>query len=78
MKRLRAAGAASDEERTAQAKVIALLMAEVFGPEFLVTDEFRTRLAQEAVESYRASRAEKLPEAQTEPKGDPLDLLGGD
>lgn len=78
MKRLRAADAASDEERVAEAKVIALLMAEVFGPEFLVTDEFRSRLAQEAVESYRASRVKKLPEAQTKPKGDPLDLLGGD
>jgi len=78
MKRLRAADAASDEERIAEAKVIALLMAEVFGPELLVTDEFRSRLAQEAVESYRASRVEKLPKAQTRPKGDPLDLLGGD
>lgn len=78
MKRLRAAGQAPAEEREEQAAAIASLMAEVFGPELLISTETRTRLTQEAIENYKASRAERLPEAQTKPKGDPLDLLGGD
>lgn len=78
MKRLRAAGQAPAEEREEQAAAIVALMAEVFGPELLISTETRTRLAQEAIENYKASRAERLPEAQTKPKGDPLDLLGGD
>lgn len=78
MKRLRAAGHAPSEERGGQAREIALLMAEVFGPELLVPDELRARLAQEAVENYKATRTERLPDAQKKPKGDPLDLLGGD
>lgn len=80
MKRLRAAGAAQapEEGRAELAVAIAAVMGEVFGPELLISDETRSRLAQKAVEDYRASRAERLPEAQEKPKGDPLDLLGGD
>lgn len=78
VERLRASGQAPDEEYGEQAAAIAVLMAEVFGPELLISAETRTRLAAEAVEIYKASRAERLPEAQTKPKGDPLDLLGGD
>lgn len=80
MKRLRAAGAAQapEEGRAELAAAIAAVMGEVFGPELLISDETRARLAQKAVEDYRASRAERLPEAQKKPKGDPLDLLGGD
>lgn len=78
MRRLRAAGQAPDDERAEQARAIALLMTEVFGPELLIPDELRTRLAQEAIENYKSTRAERLPEAQKKPKGDPLDLLGGD
>ncbi|MGH8086481.1 MAG: tetratricopeptide repeat protein [Lysobacter sp.] len=78
MKRLRASGQAPDDGRKEQAAAIAVLMAEIFGPELLISAETRTRLAKEAVENYKASRAERLPEAQKKPKGDPLDLLGGD
>lgn len=78
MERLRASGQAPDEERSLQAEAIAQQMAEVFGPEILIPDEARTRIAQEAVETYKATRSERLPEAQKAPKGDPLDLLGGD
>ena len=79
MERLRAAGTAPDEQEQAAALAIAGLMAEVFGPEVLLSDEFKAQLAREAVERYRNARTERLPEArQEEPKGDPLDLLGGD
>ncbi|GAB2613186.1 tetratricopeptide repeat protein [Novilysobacter erysipheiresistens] len=78
MKRLRAAGQAPAEGHEEQAAAIAALMAEVFEPELLISAETRTRLAREAVENYKANRVERLPEAQTKPKGDPLDLLGGD
>lgn len=80
MKRLRAAeaGQAPEKGRAELAAAIAAVMADVFGPELLISDETRARLAQKAVADYRASRAERLPEAQEKPKGDPLDLLGGD
>lgn len=79
LERLRASGAAVDEAHQAAAREIAALMADVFGPEALVSDEYRQQLAREAVARYRAARLERLPEArQEEPKGDPLDLLGGD
>lgn len=78
MKRLRASGQAPGEDRSEQAGAIAVLMAEVFGPEFLIPADVKAGLAQQAVENYKATRAERLPEAQEKPKGDPLDLLGGD
>lgn len=79
MLRLMAADVSPDEKQQAVGKSIAMLMAEVYGPEFLVSDELRARLAREAIARYRAARVERLPEArQDEPKGDPLDLLGGD
>ena len=79
LERLRASGTAVDEAHQATARDIAALMADVFGPESLVPDEYREKLAREAVARYRAARVERLPEArQDEPKGDPLDLLGGD
>jgi tetratricopeptide (TPR) repeat protein len=78
MKRLRAAGQPPGDAHRQQAEAIAALMAEVFGADSLISPETRERLAREAVEQYKAIRAERLPEAQTTPKGDPLDLLGGD
>lgn len=78
MQRLRASGQAPGEERSLQAEAIAQQMAEVFGPEVLIPAEARTHIAQEAVEKYKATRSERLLEAQETQKGDPLDLLGGD
>lgn len=79
MQRLMAADVSPDEHQKAVGKSIARLMAEVYGPEFLVSEELRTRLAREAIARYRAARTQRLPEARKdEPKGDPLDLLGGD
>lgn len=79
MLRLMAADVPPDEQQQAVGKSIAMLMAEVYGPEFLLSDELRTKIAREAIARYRAKRVERLPEArQDEPKGDPLDLLGGD
>lgn len=77
LKRLLASGQPPDEAHMEQAAAIAVLMADVFGPEVMISAETRTRLAEEAVENYKASRAERLPEAEKQPKGDPLDLLGG-
>lgn len=79
MERLRATNATPDAAATSTARVIATLMADVFGPDFLVSDDYRAEIAREAVARYRLSRSERLPESrQDAPKGDPLDLLGGD
>ncbi len=79
MQRLRAGGQVPSERQHEQAQAIAVLMVEVFGPEFLVPAEVKTQLAQAAVEQYKAIRAAQLPDAQKEePKGDPFDLLGED
>ncbi len=79
MKRLQAGGQVPSERQHEQAQAIAVLMAEVFGPEFLVPAEVKTQLAQAAAEQYKATRAAQLPDAQKEePKGDPFDLLGED
>lgn len=79
LERLRGSAQPPDDTRREQAKLIAALMAEVFGPELLVSEEFRTQLARDAINRYRAARNKRLPDARKpEPKGDPLDLLGGD
>ena len=79
LQRLLATEQPPDADQLATAQAIGTLMTQVFGPEFLVSDELRTQLAREAVARYKARRIEKLPEARQEaPKGDPLDLLGGD
>ncbi|MGQ4583415.1 tetratricopeptide repeat protein [Lysobacter sp. F60174L2] len=79
LERLRGSAQPPDDARRAQAQLIAALMAEVFGPELLVSEEFRTQLARDAIDRYRAARNKRLPDARKpEPKGDPLDLLGGD
>ena len=79
LQRLLATEQPPDADQLATAQAIGTLMTQVFGPEFLVSDELRIQLAREAVARYKARRIEKLPEARQEaPKGDPLDLLGGD
>ena len=79
LERLRGSAQPPDDARRAQAQMIAALMTEVFGPELLVSEEFKTQLARDAINRYRAARIKRLPDARKpEPKGDPLDLLGGD
>ena len=79
LERLRGAAQPPDDARRGQAQLIAALMAQVFGPELLVSEEFKTQLARDAINRYRAARVKRLPDARKpEPKGDPLDLLGGD
>ena len=79
LQRLRAAGQVPDEDRQAQGQAIATLLFEVFDPGLLLPDEVKARVAKDAIDLYRASRVKRLPDAQKpQPKGDPLDLLGGD
>ena len=79
LQRLRAAGQAIDDNRQAQGQALATLMFEVFGPGLVVPEAVKARIAEDAIDLYRASRVKRLPDAQKpQPKGDPLDLLGGD